>query len=401
MHTRKAFRYTMFGLLYFSQGTILSYFTALNALYFLSRGLSMTDVGIFASIALVPFVIKIFLGMLSDRVNLFGQGHRKPYILIGLIVQVACLVVVPFVDPAEYYWGFVAIAFILQMGMALYDTCTDGLALDTIPEDEQGPIQGFMVGGRAIGVVVTASIVGLLAQQVSWHAVFWLLGLFSLLPIPLVLMTREPERPVERTFQWSAFSAFKNRTVIALAAMGFLFFLIIAGANQNMNPFLDQEFGIGLSTAGFLTTVWGLGVTLGGVTGGSTIRRLGGQNAVRIALLVSLVSIVALALVPGPILAWPLAALFGLAYGTCQTVFFSLAMGHTDTRIAASMFSILMAVTNVAQGVGMALAGSLADGIGFRWTFGILAAINLLVLPLLPAVFGKPAQGGSQSAAGL
>ena len=24
------------------------------------------------------------------------------------------------------------------MGMALYDTCTDGLALDTTPEDEQG-----------------------------------------------------------------------------------------------------------------------------------------------------------------------------------------------------------------------------------------------------------------------
>lgn len=180
--------------------------------------------------------------------------------------------------------------------------------------------------------------------------------------------------------------------MIALAGVGFLFFLIIAGANQNMNPFLDQEYGIGLSTAGFLTTVWGLGVTLGGVTGGGTIRRLGGQNAVRSAVFVSLIAVAALALVPGPVLAWPLAALFGLAYGTCQTVFFSLAMGHTDTRIAASMFSILMAVTNVAQGVGMALAGSLADSIGFRWTFGILAAINLLVLPLLPALYRKTEQ---------
>ncbi|MCJ7550764.1 MAG: hypothetical protein MUQ30_13910, partial [Anaerolineae bacterium] len=80
----------MFGLLYFSQGTILSYFTALNGLYFLSRGLSMTDVGIFASIALIPFVVKVFLGMLSDRVNLFGLGHRKPYILLGLLVQTLC-----------------------------------------------------------------------------------------------------------------------------------------------------------------------------------------------------------------------------------------------------------------------------------------------------------------------
>lgn len=49
------------------------------------------------------------------------------------------------------YWGFVAVAFMLQLGMALYDTCTDGLALDTTPEAEQGKIQGFMVGGRSIG----------------------------------------------------------------------------------------------------------------------------------------------------------------------------------------------------------------------------------------------------------
>ena len=220
----KSRRYAMFGSLYFSQGTILSYFTALNALYFLDRGLSMTDVGIFASIALIPFVIKILWGILSDKVNLFGLGHRKPYILIGLTLQFACLIVVPFIDPAEYYWWFVALAFVLQMGMALYDTCTDGYALDTTPKEEQGTIQGFMVGGRALGVVGTASVVGLLADQVSWLAVFWLLAVFTLIPIPFVFSIREAERPVDRAFDWGAFAAFKQRSVIALAGLGFIFF---------------------------------------------------------------------------------------------------------------------------------------------------------------------------------
>jgi hypothetical protein len=36
-------RYVMFGLLYFVQGAILSYFTALNAIYFLGNGLTMTS----------------------------------------------------------------------------------------------------------------------------------------------------------------------------------------------------------------------------------------------------------------------------------------------------------------------------------------------------------------------
>src|SRR5512141_566932 len=176
MPKSKALRYLLFALLYFTQGTILSYFTALNALYFLSQGLSMTSVGIFSSIALLPFILKIFLGMLSDHVSLFKMGHRKPYILIGLSVQFLCLLVAPFIDLKTGYWSFVLLAFVLQMGMALYDTCTDGLALDTTPPEEQGTIQGFMVGGRAVGVIAIASVVGWLAQNVSWVAVFWLLA---------------------------------------------------------------------------------------------------------------------------------------------------------------------------------------------------------------------------------
>ena len=385
----KTSRYAMFGSLYFSQGTVFSYFTSLNALYFLSKGLSMADVGIFGAIALIPFVIKIFLGMLSDRVNLFGMGHRKPYIILGLLIQALCLVIVPFIDPADDYWLFVAIAFVLQLGMALYDTCTDGLALDTTPVDEQGTIQGFMVGGRAAGVVITASILGWLAQEVSWTAVFWLLGALTLVPLPFVISLREEERDPGEKFEWSAFSAFKDKQIISLAAAGFIFFLVIAGTNQNVNPFLESDFGISLRTAGLYTTIWGIGVVLGGMLGGRLIDKIGQHRSTRIALFFSFVSILILAVIPNPGFAWPIVFIFGLSYGTYQTVYFALAMYYTEKRIAASMFSIFMAVTNIGQGVGFAIAGGLADvpAIGFRWAFAIITLFNLVALPLLPIVF--------------
>ena len=391
MQKSKTARYAMFGSLYFSQGTVFAYFTSLNALYFLSKGLTMGDVGIFGAIALIPFVIKIFLGMLSDRVNLLGMGHRKPYILLGLAIQTLCLALAPFIDPATSYWGFVALAFILQLGMALYDTCTDGLALDTTPVDEQGTIQGFMVGGRAAGVVITASIVGWLAQEVSWTAVFWLLGVLTLVPIPLVLSVKEGGRDKDQKFEWGAFAAFKQKPIIALSAAGFLFFLVIAGANQNVNPFLETEFGISLQRAGLYTTVWGIGVVLGGLLGGKLIDRIGQHKGTLISLFFSMASIIALALIPDPGFAWVIVLVFGLSYGTYQTVYFALAMNYTDPRIAASMYSIFMAVTNIGQGVGFAVAGGLADVplVGFRWAFVILGCVNLLALPLLPAVFRK------------
>ena len=382
-------RYTMFGLLYFAQGAILSYFTALNALYLLSFDLTMSQVGIFSAIALTPFVLKIFLGMLSDRVSLLGKGHRKPYIILGLLVQAGCLFIVPFIHPGNSFELLAAVAFVLMTGMALYDTCTDGLALDTTPPEDEGTVQGIMVGGRALGVVFIAATLGLLAQLTTWTVAFWTLGLITLVPLVLVVQIREPERPPERAFQWKAFRAFGRRQVIALALLGALYSLIINGTNEIVNPFLEDQFGISLLLAGLYTAVWGMGVVLGGLTGGRLTDRIGHKRAAQGALVASLAAILALALIGNPLMAWPIVFLFGLAFGYYETVYFATAMDVTDPRIAASMFAILMAVANIGTGVGFAVSGILVDRIGYQWTFVATALLNLLALPLIPAIFGS------------
>ncbi len=393
MPSSKFLRYLLFGSLYFTQGTILGYFASLNALYLLDKGLTMTSIGVFGTIALIPFVLKVFLGMLSDRVNLFKMGHRKPYIYIGLAVQFLCLLAVPFIDPKASYWGFIAIAFTLQMGMALYDTCTDGLALDTTPEAEQGKIQGFMVGGRAIGTIVAASAVGLLAQHVSWLAVFWVLAALTLLPLPLIFSLKESERPSEKRFEWKAFGAFKNWTVIAAGLAGLVIFLVIVGANQLVNPYLQKELGITLSQAGFITSLWGIGVVIGSVVGSLLMSKLKVKKATLAILAMVSATLLLLAFLVlakyGLVFAIVLVVSYGIAYGAAQTVTFALCMQFVDQRIAASMFAILMAFTNVGQGIGLGLGGALSDAVTFRWTFVIFAALNLLILPLLPAMFKR------------
>ena len=391
MPRSKFIRYLLFASLYFTQGTILGYFASLNALYLLDKGLTMTSIGIFGTIALIPFVLKIFLGMLSDKVNLFKMGHRKPYIYIGLAVQFLCLVAVPFIDPRTSYWGFVAVAFLLQLGMALYDTCTDGLALDTTPVVEQGKIQGFMVGGRAIGTIVAASAVGLLAEHVSWLAVFWVLAALTLLPLPLIFGIKESEKPAEKRFEWQAFSAFKKWPVIAVGLAGLVIFMVIVGANQLINPYLEKQLGISLSQAGFITSLWGIGVVVGSIVGGLLMSKLQVKKATLAILAMVSAALLLLAFLVlkeyGLAFAIGLIVLYGVAYGAAQTVTFAFCMRVVDQRIAASMFAILMAMTNVGQGIGLGIGGALSDAVTFRWTFVIFAALNLLVLPLLPSMF--------------
>jgi len=392
MITSKPLRYLLFALLYFSQGAVLIFFTAFNAIYLLSHNVSMTRIGLMGTIALLPFIFKIFLGMLSDRVNLLGYGHRKPYILIGLIVQAACLVVVPQVNPGTHFELYVGLAFLLQLGMALYDTCTDGLALDTTPPEEEGIIQGFMVGGRALGVVLIAGIIGLVADRFTWAVAFYTLAGLTLLPIPLLLKARELKNSEERRFEWRAFKSFAQPALIGLGLLGALYSLVTNGTNEIINPFLQSKFAISTTQAGFLTAVWGLGVVLGGITGGRLTDRLGHTRATQTAMFLALASILLLAIIPSPVLAWGVVALFGLAYGFYETVYFAISMNYTDRRIAASMFALLMAVANIGTGIGLAISGVMVDTIGYPFTLIILAGLNLLAMPLILLIFGRSAK---------
>jgi MFS transporter, PAT family, beta-lactamase induction signal transducer AmpG len=379
-------RFSLFGLLYLTQGVVLGYFAALNALYMLANGLDMARVGVFASIALIPFVIKVFFGMLSDRYNFFGLGHRKPYIAIGLLVQVICLVVVASVNPGQQYWTFVSIAFLLQLGMAFYDTCTDGMALDITPLAEKGTLQGFMVGGRSMGVIVAASVAGFIAEQ-SWPMVFYFLAATSLLPFLLLFFVREAPRASGERFDWSAFRAFKSPQVLAAAGVGLVVFLVVVGANQLINPSLANRLGIDLSTAGTITTVWGFGCVAGAFLGGIIMDRAGDRLALLAAMGAVAVTLVLVAFTPSLPMAYLAAVLFGIAYGGAQATYFALAMKYTTPAIAASMYAILMAVTNVGQGIGLGLGGVLANSAGYTTAFLAFAAAIFLILPFFPVLF--------------
>ena len=389
---KRSFRYLMFALLYFAQGSIMAYFTALNAIYLQSFGLGMSEAGLIGTIGLIPFVIKIFLGMLSDSVNLFGLGHRKPYILIGLVIQAVCLLLVPLVNVGQNFWLYAAVAFLMMMGMALYDTCTDGIALDTTPEEEEGIIQGFMVGGRAAGMVITSALLGMIVQNFSWSAGFTFLAIVTLLPLPLVLKAREAEKEAASRFEWSAFKSFTRSHVIALGTLGALYSLIINGANQLVNPFLVERFQISISTAGYIATVIGLGTILGGLVGGNITDRIGQKRSVQTAMIVTIIGVGLIPAISATWMAWVLVFIFGFAFGFYETVYFAISMRVTDGRIAATMFSILMAVANIGTGIGLGLTGFLADSVGFVGTFFIIAVVNLTALPLIRVIFaGKQA----------
>lgn len=387
----KLFRALLFGSVYFIEGAILTYMSGFNAIYLRSYNVPYTQIGIAGGIAMLPFILKIFIGMLSDRVNLAGLGHRKPYMVAGIIAQAVGVLLVPLVNPAQSFGLFVVLLIFISLGMSTYDTCSDGLAIDSTPEKERGFVQGVMVAGRALGAIVLASVVGLIVQRVSWAASFIFVGLVSLLPLLLVLQVREGERGPGREFSLAGFRSFLTPAMGLFLLLGILYPLVLYSANGMLGAFLKEALNASEAEVGLFVSLFGVGAVLGGLAGGPLTDRLGRRASLLAALGVT--SLALIALVGSSAVAPAVAAvlLFGFAFGYYETVYMAAGMDLADPRIAASMFAIIMAAGNIGIGLGAPLAGVLVDRTGFDGMFIAFCLINLACAPLVMAVFKRRA----------
>jgi PAT family beta-lactamase induction signal transducer AmpG len=388
MTSNRSFRLALFGSLYFAQGAMMSYFLTFNILYLGEFGYGEADVGIFQAVLVVPFVLKIFLGMLSDAVNLFRLGHRKPYILIGLVLQGVTMAILAGVPPTEGLSGFAAVALLASIGMALYDTCTDGLALDATPDDERGIVQGFMVGGRAAGILVMLLVGGQIAERLGWRWVFYVVGLLALLPVPLVWRVQEdPSQMHRQAFQWRAFKAFGQPAVVMLAALGLVYSLAIDGIYTFLSDHLRDVMAVSIGSVGALIALAMVGRILGAFSNSWLTDRVGHKQSLWVAIALTSVSSLGLALGGGVTWAAIFGFFFGLAYGYYTSVYAAVAMDFSDPHISASMFAIFMMFINLGTVGGQMVGGALTESLGFKLMCLVLGGINLLNMLLAFGVF--------------
>ena len=382
-------RLALFAAVYFVEGAVLTYFSAFNVLYLRSFDLSFSLIGIAGGITLLPFVIKIFIGLLSDRVDLLGGGHRKPYILIGLILQTLAFIFIPQVNPNTEFGAYLSLMILAALGMSTYDTTTDGLSIDTTLPQDRGLVQGLMVGGRALSAVVTAALMGVFSQNGQWALIFYMIAALGLLTLLLAARVQEKkDRTPEMQFSKSAFSAFKDKALLLFLVLGIVYPLALYSTQGMVGAYLNEGLNISLSRVGLYTSVVGIGTVLGGLVGGPLMRKVGERNSVLAALLLTSAVTFILALTNSAGLMWAIVFLFGFAFGYYETVYFALGMAFSDPRIAAFMFSVIMAVGNFGIAGGQPLAGVLVDSLGFQAMFVVFAAVHLLALPLTFAIFG-------------
>jgi MFS family permease len=384
VNVSRRFLFLTFGALYFVQGVIQAYQLNFFKPHMDSEGIDPDRLAIVASLALLPFVIKWVYGIVSDKFNLFGRGHRVPYMQIGLVATALAFFGAYFIDPGANFALLATMVLLATFFMALFDTTADALAVDVVVPADHSRVQAFMTGGRAAGLVVVSLIFGLIADTIGYQAIFIAIGVLLLGPLYFVNRIREPEhRTPAHTFDRHAFRVLLQPRYLVFAVLLVFVWLFFQGIDGTVTFYMSDTLDSSGGTIGLYGTLKGVGMIAGAFGLSFLVTRFGRRAAALVT--VTLVSVGGLAFsvlsTEAAILA--AAALWGVVVGLQWTTYVTLSMDITDTRIAASMFAILQTMSNIGIGAGEGVATSLTDNLGFPGVFRSFALLNLLVIPIV------------------
>jgi PAT family beta-lactamase induction signal transducer AmpG len=391
----------LFASLYALQGVVVAYFFNFNKLYMIAGGVASTAAGDAQSLALVPFILKFLGGPISDRFNFLGFGHRKPYIVLGLAIQSLGLLGLSVVHPGEHLHGFAALAVLTVAGLALYDTCCDGMVIDVTPPADRARVQGLLVASRAVATALGSLGFGLLLHRTGngpgrGAPVLWLCAAAGLIPLAQALALPEPARAADaERFQWRALSVLLLPRSLVLLAFGAIYATVSYGVEINLSEFYGRDLRLREWTIGGLGAARYVGRLIGALLLPVLSTRIGRSRVLAASLLALAATTALQAAVCEPISAGLAGAAFGAANGWADAVFYVLAMEASDPRMAASTYALFMAVSNVSVLGGSMfsrLEGALSHGgaSGARPAFLLAGALVLLAWPTIRPLSRPP-----------
>ena len=232
--------------LYAVQGVVVAYFFNFNQIFMQASGVSAEATAKVQSLALVPFILKFLGGPISDRINLLGFGHRKPYIVVGLVVQTLGLLGLVAVHPGRDLGAFTTLAVLTVTGLALYDTCCDGMVIDVTPPDDRPRVQGTLVAARAVAATICsfafgAWLEGEVGGPERFFKVIYACVALGMVPLALALWVREPRRAADaERFQWAALRVLILPRSLILLAFGAFYATVGYGIEINLSPYYQS-----------------------------------------------------------------------------------------------------------------------------------------------------------------
>jgi folate/biopterin transporter len=189
-------------LVYFVQG-ILG-LARLAVSFFLKDDLALSPAQVSAllGVAAIPWMIKPLFGFMSDGLPIFGYRRRPYLVLSGVLGAIAWVAMSTVVHSA---WAATLAIALSSLAIAVSDVIVDSLVVERARLESSkasGSLQSICWGASALGGLITAYLSGFLLEQFSVQTVFAITATFPL--IVSLVAGLIAESPVTQPADWSA-----------------------------------------------------------------------------------------------------------------------------------------------------------------------------------------------------
>ena len=144
-------------------------------------GLSPANVSALFGIVALPWIIKPLFGFMSDGLPIFGYRRRPYLVLSGIIGTVSWIALATVVHSPIAATCAIALG---SLSVAISDVIVDSLVVERARVESQaeaGSLQALCWGTTAVGSLITAYFSGLLLEHFTTRTVFEITALFPLI----------------------------------------------------------------------------------------------------------------------------------------------------------------------------------------------------------------------------
>ncbi len=401
-------RYFSFFLFYFAQGLPSGLTTVGLAVWVAANGGSSTDVASIAVVAYLPWSWKFLIAFVIDRYSYLPMGRRRVWLILAQVLMSAGFIIAAVLAPGPQDMDvLLVVTFLVMAGGATQDVAVDGMAVDILPEKEQGTASAWMFGGQATGSALSGAAAAAGLQYLGSATTFLLYIPVLLIPTIYAVLIRE--RPGEKRFPWSEgqtsqinrervvedwLSIFKI-TILSLIKGPSLIFVVAqslmrtaAGMTVPLWPLLATGFiGWDETTYGSTTSTIDLVIAGAGIAVGSFITaRFGGRLstvglcAIHVVMVLFLTFGQAFWVVTSTFIAvYSVFALLSILSSICTN---PLRMQLSDKRVSATQFTIYNSISNLPISIGAGLFATMGGTDNLQQTLlvcgGLFAAAGVV-----------------------
>lgn len=366
------------SILYFIQGIPqgLVYFALLD--WLTSVGFGISDIAIVMSLASLPWTFKILLGPFVDTLKSSKMGKRKPWIFFSLLISSLVFFVSSNYISNELSAISIGLSlFTVILFTSILDVATDGLAIDTLNDDERGISNGLMWASRTIGVSSAAVFASFAINKIGIRETFLFFGFLNLFFSLFILLIRENNSNQLLSFKSISKIKFSyyQKTIIDLFNMSKApVFILLMGFCLLSNISFGMHY-VSISNLYIVSNNWdnsnlteirSFGLYIGAavaIVGGYLSDRINPYRVIIVSQIMIAFVFLLIALFESSISNFYIGSLLIIIISALSSFLMaaslSLCMGFSKTAVAASQFALLMSIRHFSRIIGEWSAGIL------------------------------------------